>query len=299
MSGRRPRSASAGSTSAAFATRPTERAVPAASASSHRASASSIAWRFVLEIAQRRGDDRLAPRPPRRRAQRRPRSLTASGCAPPMAPRPAVRTSRPRSEPLKCWREHSASVSYVDWRIPCWPMYSHAPAVYWPNMISPRRLSSWKVSQLAHRPTRCEFGGQHAGRVLVGAEARRPACRIASRASRHVAARAGESTITSKHAPIARRLAGASVDDQLLRPLAVLDRCSPACGGCPLGARRGSGARSTVRGSVAVAWILLRWLARVNRRGSVRCRSRVRGARASACGSMDANGIPGGVWRQG
>jgi urocanate hydratase len=37
--------------------------------------------------------------------------VTASGCAPPIPPRPAVRTSRPASVPPKCWRAHSAKVS--------------------------------------------------------------------------------------------------------------------------------------------------------------------------------------------
>ena len=48
--------------------------------------------------------------------------VTASGWAPPMPPRPAVSTTRPRSVPPKCWRASSANVSYVPWRIPWVPM---------------------------------------------------------------------------------------------------------------------------------------------------------------------------------
>ena len=48
--------------------------------------------------------------------------VTDSGWAPPIPPRPAVSTTRPRSEPPKCWRASSANVSYVPWRMPCVPM---------------------------------------------------------------------------------------------------------------------------------------------------------------------------------
>ncbi len=37
--------------------------------------------------------------------------VTASGCAPPMPPSPAVTTSRPRSVPPKRWRRIAANVS--------------------------------------------------------------------------------------------------------------------------------------------------------------------------------------------
>ena len=37
--------------------------------------------------------------------------VTASGCAPPMPPSPAVTTSRPRSEPPKRFRAIAANVS--------------------------------------------------------------------------------------------------------------------------------------------------------------------------------------------
>ena len=45
--------------------------------------------------------------------------VTASGCAPPIPPRPAVKVAVPFSEPSKCCRAASAKVSYVPWMIPC------------------------------------------------------------------------------------------------------------------------------------------------------------------------------------
>ena len=51
-----------------------------------------------------------------------PLSVTASGCAPPIPPSPAVTTSRPFSDPPKRLRAIAAKVSYVPWRIPCDPM---------------------------------------------------------------------------------------------------------------------------------------------------------------------------------
>ena len=48
--------------------------------------------------------------------------VTASGCAPPMPPRPAVSTTRPASVPLKWRAAHSAKVSNVPCTMPCEPM---------------------------------------------------------------------------------------------------------------------------------------------------------------------------------
>jgi hypothetical protein len=42
-----------------------------------------------------------------------PEKLAASGCAPPMPPRPEVRIQRPAMLPPKCWRPASTKVSYV------------------------------------------------------------------------------------------------------------------------------------------------------------------------------------------
>ena len=40
-----------------------------------------------------------------------PAKVAASGCAPPMPPKPAVRIQRPTMSPPKCWRPASAKVS--------------------------------------------------------------------------------------------------------------------------------------------------------------------------------------------
>ena len=51
-----------------------------------------------------------------------PAIVAASGCAPPMPPRPAVRIHLPGGAPPKCWRAISAKVSYVPWTMPWLPM---------------------------------------------------------------------------------------------------------------------------------------------------------------------------------
>jgi len=48
--------------------------------------------------------------------------VTASGCAPPMPPQPAVSVSVPARVPLKRLAATAANVSYVPWRMPCVPM---------------------------------------------------------------------------------------------------------------------------------------------------------------------------------
>ncbi len=48
--------------------------------------------------------------------------LSDAGCAPPMPPRPAVRTNLPLSEPPYCLRAASAKVSYVPCTMPCEPI---------------------------------------------------------------------------------------------------------------------------------------------------------------------------------
>ena len=48
--------------------------------------------------------------------------VTASGCAPPMPPRPAVTVIVPASVPPKRRSATAAKVSYVPWRIPWVPM---------------------------------------------------------------------------------------------------------------------------------------------------------------------------------
>ena len=48
-----------------------------------------------------------------------PAIVAASGCAPPIPPRPAVRIVRPeRSADPKCFSPAAAKVWYVPWRIP-------------------------------------------------------------------------------------------------------------------------------------------------------------------------------------
>jgi hypothetical protein len=51
-----------------------------------------------------------------------PFMVTASGCAPPMPPQPAVSVSVPASVPLNRFAATAANVSYVPCRIPCVPM---------------------------------------------------------------------------------------------------------------------------------------------------------------------------------
>ncbi len=51
-----------------------------------------------------------------------PAIVAASGCAPPMPPRPAVRIHLSASCPPKCWRPASANVSYVPCTMPWLPM---------------------------------------------------------------------------------------------------------------------------------------------------------------------------------
>ncbi len=51
-----------------------------------------------------------------------PFMVTASGCAPPMPPRPAVRVTVPARLPPKRLAATAAKVSYVPWRMPWVPM---------------------------------------------------------------------------------------------------------------------------------------------------------------------------------
>ena len=52
-----------------------------------------------------------------------PAIVAASGCAPPIPPRPAVRIVFPlRSGEPKCFSPAAANVWYVPWRIPWVPM---------------------------------------------------------------------------------------------------------------------------------------------------------------------------------
>ena len=48
--------------------------------------------------------------------------VTASGCAPPIPPQPAVSVSVPASVPPKRLAATAANVSYVPWRMPWVPM---------------------------------------------------------------------------------------------------------------------------------------------------------------------------------
>jgi hypothetical protein len=48
--------------------------------------------------------------------------VTASGCAPPMPPQPAVSVSVPASVPPKRLAATAAKVSYVPCKMPCVPM---------------------------------------------------------------------------------------------------------------------------------------------------------------------------------
>jgi len=48
--------------------------------------------------------------------------FTARGWAPPMPPRPAVRTVLPARAPEKCFSARETKVSHVPWRIPWVPM---------------------------------------------------------------------------------------------------------------------------------------------------------------------------------
>ncbi len=112
-----------------------------------------------------------------------PAILTASGCAPPIPPRPAVRTICPASDPPAVRAPAAANVSNVPCRMPCVPMYAQVPAVYWPYIMSPRASSSRKCSHVAHLPTRFVLAASTRG-LARSCGTRRPACRTGSPASR-------------------------------------------------------------------------------------------------------------------
>ena len=46
-------------------------------------------------------------------------------------------------------------------------MNCQSPAVYWPNIVRPRALRSWNVSQVAQRPTSCVFATTTRGLASV------------------------------------------------------------------------------------------------------------------------------------
>ncbi len=79
--------------------------------------------------------------------------VTAKGWAPPIPPRPAVKTNFPLRDPPKCVLATEARVSNVPWRIPWVPMYIQLPAVIWPNIVSPLASNLRNSSQVAHLGT--------------------------------------------------------------------------------------------------------------------------------------------------
>ena len=99
-----------------------------------------------------------------------PAMVAASGCAPPMPPRPPVRTQRPLRLPPKCWRPgfdeglvgalHDALAADVD------------PGAGGHLAVHHQALGIELVEMLPGRPVRHQVGvgEQHARRVLVGLE---------------------------------------------------------------------------------------------------------------------------------
>ena len=152
-----------------------------------------------------------------REQRRRSFMVAASGCAPPMPPRPAVSTSRPASVPPKCWRRGlgeglvgalqdalGADVDPASRRSsgrtssgPCGRARGSAPR--WPSAA---RGSSWRSARAA-RPRGC-------GR-------RRPACPTGRAASRRSPSSRSARDDRVEALPVARGLADAAVDDEVAR----------------------------------------------------------------------------------
>jgi hypothetical protein len=109
------------STSAALPSRPIDSARPSLRAASSRASASSSdparSSRYAVSIRRS-----MRCRSTSTQSAQPSFIVTASGCAPPIPPSPAVTTSLPRSEPPNRCRASAANVSYVPCRIPWVPM---------------------------------------------------------------------------------------------------------------------------------------------------------------------------------
>ena len=97
--------------------------------------------------------------------------VAASGCAPPMPPRPAVTTRRPASVPPK-WRRADGGerlVGALQNALAC-RCRSSCPAVIWPYIVRPRSSRSRNVSQVAQAGTSSELAMSTRGRAGVGAE---------------------------------------------------------------------------------------------------------------------------------
>ena len=147
--------------------------------------------------------------------------VTASGCAPPIPPRPAVSVTVPRSEPPKCCRASSPNVSYVPWMIPCVrdvdPRAGGHLAVH-------RQAGALELAELLpRRPVRHQVGvgDQHAWRIGRGAE---DADRLAGGDQQRLvvleAAKLGHDGVEGLPRP--SRAPGAAVHDQVVRILGNL-----------------------------------------------------------------------------
>ena len=147
--------------------------------------------------------------------------VAASGCAPPMPPRPAVRIQRPaRLPPIVLARHldeglvgalHDALAADVDPRARRHLAEHH------------QALAVELVEMLPGRPVRHEVGvgDQHARRVGVGAEDADRLARLHQQ--RLVGLELAQRRDDAVEAlPVARRAADAAIDDELVRPLGDL-----------------------------------------------------------------------------
>ena len=253
MSTSTPRRSSSGSTSAALPTTPTDSARPS------RFAAVDPVERVVqgvgdgVEVA---GLDPAAERGPgrrRRTARRRSFMVTASGCAPPMPPSPAVSVSVPAqraAEPLvRPPRRTSRRCPAGCPGCRCRSTSRRSSGRTWSGPSASSRRNSGQVAQ---SPTRLELAistrGAHSW--VRSTPTGRPDCTSSVSSSPQVGQLAGDRV---EARPVARGLAGAAVDDEVVGALGhlgvevVLEHPQRGLGRpAPRGQRAAAGARETV-----------------------------------------------------
>src|SRR5262249_11748187 len=96
--------------------------------------------------------------------------VAASGWAPPIPPSPPVTTSRPASDPPKCWRGPSAKGFVVALRYPLRPDVDPRARRHLTVHREPERIEPSEF--VPGRPPRHQVGirDQHARRLVVGPE---------------------------------------------------------------------------------------------------------------------------------
>ena len=170
------------------------------------------------------------------RGRRRSFMVTASGCAPPMPPRPAVTTSRPARRAAEVLARARGEASR---RCPAGCPGCRCRST---SRRSSGRTSSGPAPRAGGtRPrsptcgTRQRVGDQHARRVLVGAEDRHRLARLHEQRLVVAEPRAASRTMASKASQLRAALPGAAVDDQVLRAARPPRGrgCSSACAARP------------------------------------------------------------------